>query len=193
MIDVSRETAAKLARFKSLVFAENARQNLISAVSMADFDQRHIGDGLQLGELGRPGSWCDVGSGAGLPGVVICLATGAPMALIEPRKLRADFLRFVVSELDLNAVVIATKAGRVTEKYDNITARAVADVSKLFAMTEHLAHRGTCWILPKGRSAKKELESASQAWQGSFSLVASRTSDEAMILIAEDVRRRGKR
>ncbi len=115
------------------------------------------------------------------------------MTLIEPRKLRADFLRSVVCDLDINAVVIATKAERATGKYDNITARAVADVSKLFSITEHLAHRGTRWILPKGRSAKKELESASQAWQGRFTLVPSRTSDEAMILIAEDVRRRGKR
>jgi 16S rRNA (guanine527-N7)-methyltransferase len=48
-------------------------------------------------------------------------------------------------------------------------------------------------VLPKGRSAKKELEAAQQSWHGRFTLVPSRTSDEAMILVAEDVRRRGKR
>jgi 16S rRNA (guanine527-N7)-methyltransferase len=69
----------------------------------------------------------------------------------------------------------------------------VAELSKLFAITEHLAQRGTRWILPKGRSAKKELEAAQMSWQGSFTLVPSRTSDEAMILVAEGVRRRGKR
>ena len=85
------------------------------------------------------------------------------------------------------------KAERVPDHFDNITARAVAELSKLFAITEHLAQRGTRWILPKGRSAQKELEAAQMSWQGAFTLVPSRTSDAAMIIVAEGVRRRGKR
>jgi len=192
-MNVSRETAERLAHFKALVTAENAVQNLVSPASLADFDTRHIDDGLQLAALGKPGSWCDVGSGAGLPGIVIAIVTGAPMTLIEPRKLRAEFLRRAVAELGLKAEVAEMKAERVPAHFDNITARAVAELSKLFAITEHLAQRGTRWILPKGRSAKKELEAAQMSWQGSFTLVPSRTSDEAMILVAEGVRRRGKR
>ncbi len=190
---VSRETAERLAHFKALVIDENKRQNLISPTSVLEFDTRHIGDALQLAELGKAGSWCDVGSGAGIPGVVIALMTGAPMTLIEPRRLRADFLRRAVRELSLDAEVCEMKAERVPAHFDNITARAVAELSKLFAITEHLAKRGTRWILPKGRSAQKELEAAQQSWQGEFTLVPSRTGDAAMILLAEGVRRRGKR
>ncbi len=190
---VSRETGEKLAHFKALVIDENQRQNLISPASMLEFDTRHIADSLQLAELGKAGSWCDVGSGAGIPGVVIAMVTGEPMTLIEPRRLRADFLRRAVSELSLDAEVCEMKAERVPAHFDNITARAVAELSKLFAITEHLAKRGTRWILPKGRSAQKELEAAHQSWQGAFTLVPSRTGDAAMILLAEGVRRRGKR
>ena len=193
MTSVSRETQDKLAQFKELVIAENERQNLVSAASLADFDVRHTDDAAQLVALGRPGTWCDVGSGAGLPGVVIAILTGERMTLIEPRQLRAEFLRNVVQRLDLNAEVVATKAERVTGQFDNITARAVAETGKFFSLAEHLAHRGTRWILPKGRSAKKELAAAEQSWQGRFTLVPSRTGDEAMILVAEDVRRRGRR
>jgi len=190
---VSRETSKRLKLFKDLVTAENEVQNLVSPASLAEFDTRHIDDGVQLADLGKPGSWCDVGSGAGLPGIVIAIVTGAPMTLIEPRKLRADFLRRAVAELGLNAEVAEMKAERVPAHFDNITARAVAELPKLFAITEHLAQRGTRWILPKGRSAKKELEAAQMSWQGSFTLVPSRTSDEATIIVAEGVRRRGKR
>ena len=190
---VSRETADRLALFRELVTAENAKQNLVSPASLADFDTRHIEDGMQLAALGKPGSWCDVGSGAGLPGIVIAIVTGAPMTLIEPRKLRADFLRRAVAALAVDAEVAEMKAERVDARFDNITARAVAELSKLFAITEHLAQLGTRWVLPKGRSAKKELEAAQYSWQGSFTLVPSRTSDEAMIVVAEGVRRRGKR
>jgi len=134
-----------------------------------------------------------VGSGAGLPGIVLALITGAPMTLIEPRRLRADFLRRAVSELGLNAEVCEMKAERVPAHFENITARAVAELSKMFAITEHLAQRGTRWIFPKGQSAQKELDAAQLSWQGGFTLVPSRTSDAAMIVVAEGVRRRGKR
>jgi len=192
-MNVSRETADRLELFKALVTAENEVQNLVSPASLAEFDTRHIEDGMQLADLGKPGTWCDVGSGAGLPGIVIAIVTGAPMTLIEPRKLRADFLRRAVAELSLGAEVAEMKAERVPAHFDNITARAVAELPKLFAITEHLAQRGTRWILPKGRGAKKELEAAQMSWQGSFTLVPSRTSDEATIIVAEGVRRRGKR
>ena len=192
-MNVSRETSDRLALFKALVIAENSLQNLVSPASLAEFETRHLDDGVQLADLGRPGSWCDVGSGAGLPGIVIAIVTGAPMTLIEPRKLRADFLRRAVAELGLDAQVAEMKAERVPAHFDNITARAVAELPKLFAITEHLAQRGTRWILPKGRNAKKELADAQLSWQGSFTLVPSRTSDEATIIVAEGVRRRGKR
>lgn len=193
MIDVPRETRDRLDHFKALVVDESQRQNLVSPASLLDFDMRHIEDGLQLAELGKGGSWCDVGSGAGLPGIVIALLTGAPMALIEPRKLRADFLRRAVAELRLDAEVFEMKAERVPNHFDNITARAVAELPKLFAITEHLAQRGTRWILPKGQSAQIELDQAQLTWQGAFRLVPSRTSQAAMIIVAEGVRRRGKR
>ena len=189
MTDVSRETLDKLACFKALVIEGNQLQNLVSPASIVDFDSRHIEDGVQLAELGKPGTWCDVGSGAGLPGIVIAIITGAPMTLIEPRKLRADFLRESVARLGLDARVVDLKAERVPDHFDNITARAVAELSKLFAITEHLAQRGTRWILPKGQSAQKELAAAQQSWQGAFTLVPSRTSNAAMIVVAEGLRR----
>jgi len=189
MSHVSRETSNKLALFKELVIEGNQLQNLVSPASIADFDSRHIEDGVQLAELGKPGTWCDVGSGAGLPGIVIAIITGAPMTLIEPRKLRADFLRESVARLGLDARVVDLKAERVPDHFDNITARAVAELSKLFAITEHLAQRGTRWILPKGQSAQKELAAAQQSWQGAFTLVPSRTSNAAMIVVAEGLRR----
>ncbi|MDQ3077928.1 MAG: 16S rRNA (guanine(527)-N(7))-methyltransferase RsmG [Pseudomonadota bacterium] len=192
---VSRETSALLSEFEELVKDENERQNLVSASTLDQFDRRHVDDAAQLMELAPHGkTWCDIGSGAGLPGIVIALMTGDPMTLVEPRALRAEFLRRACTALGMDRLhVVQLKAERTVGQFDVITARAVAETSRLFAMTEHLAHSGTRWILPKGRSAKKELEAASQAWQGEFRLVPSRTSDEGQILVAERVRRRGKR
>ena len=72
-------------------------------------------------------------------------------------------------------------------------ARAVARLGKFFGMAWHLAHSETKWVLPKGESAKSELDEAKQTWQGGFRLVPSLTHPASAIVIAEHVQRKGKR
>ena len=193
--DVPRETFETLERFTALLIEENERQNLIAPNSVGELWTRHILDGAQLlGLAQREERWLDIGSGPGLPGLVIAILGGCPMTLNEPRKLRAEFLRRTVAALGLVDVEIAEcKVERLQEKYDLITARAVARLDKLFGMACHLAHSETKWVLPKGESAQSELDEARGTWQGSFRLVPSRTHPASAIVIAEHVERRGKR
>lgn len=193
--DVPRETFDKLERYVALVVAENERQNLIAPNTVAEIWSRHILDGAQILALAPTDvTWCDIGSGPGLPGLVIAILGGRPMTLNEPRRLRADFLRRAISELDLPDVTVAEcKVERLGGKFDVLTARAVARLDKLFGMAWHLAHSETKWVLPKGQSAKSELDGAGRTWQGSFRLVPSLTHPASAIVIAEHVQRRGKR
>ena len=193
--DVSRETFGQLERFAELLTEENAHQNLVAPNSVAELWNRHILDGAQLlGLAEQEGRWLDIGSGPGLPGLVIAILGGRPMTLNEPRRLRADFLRRCVKELDLRQVDVAEcKVERLAGRYDWITARAVAKLDRLFAMACHLAHSETKWVLPKGERAQSELDEAREAWQGSFRLVPSRTHPASAIVVAEHVQRRGKR
>jgi 16S rRNA (guanine527-N7)-methyltransferase len=192
--NVSRETYGQLEQFAGLLLEANEHQNLIAPNTVPELWNRHILDGAQLlGLAGGQGSWCDIGSGAGLPGIVIAILSGLPMTLIEPRRLRAEFLRQAVVELGLKHVAVEeAKVERVQGKFDFITARAVARLDKLFGMAWHLAHTGTKWVLPKGESVKSELDEALRTWQGSFRLVPSRTHPSAAIVVAEHVERRGK-
>jgi len=193
--DVPRETLERLDRFAALLIEENQSQNLIAAASVPELWTRHIVDGAQLyGHAGHGGSWCDIGSGPGLPGLVIAILGGRPMTLNEPRKLRADFLRRAVADLGLDQMIVAEcKIERLEGKFDFITARAVAPLGELFGMACHLAHSETKWVLPKGEKAQSELDEARRTWQGSFGLVPSRTHPASAIVIAELVQRRGKR
>lgn len=192
--NVSRETFEKLERFSEILIAENQRQNLISKSTEADLWTRHFADAAQLISFAPEGaSWIDIGSGAGLPGVVIAILTGAPVTLVEPRRLRAEFLSRAVAELDLTNVTVLQAKGQSVPRarYGVITARAVASIDRLFGMTAHLSHGGTLWVLPKGQSAKSELDEARKSWQGAFRLEPSRTDPDARILIASGVRRVG--
>ena len=194
MSDVPRETSVMLRRFATLLVDENQRQNLVAKSTLEDLWRRHIDDAAQLvAHDARSATWLDIGSGAGLPGIVIAILTGNPMVLVEPRRLRADFLQRVVDDLKLDATVIQSKVETIRRPpVDIITARAVASVERLFEMALHLSHNGTRWVLPKGKSAHLELEEAKKTWQGDFRLEPSRTDPDAQILIASRVRRKSR-
>ena len=116
------------------------------------------------------------------------------MTLVEPRRLRADFLNRVVRTLGLSdAFVLQKKIEQVTAAPSVITGRAVANASKFFALTSHLTDLSTKFVMPKGRKAAEELEEARKSWQGRFELVPSVTDADASILLASGVKRRGKR
>ena len=187
---VSRETLDRLRDFIALLKEESSRQNLISASTLEGIWERHILDSAQLARF-EPhdcASWLDIGSGAGLPGVVIsCLVEGR-VTLVEPRRLRADFLHKAVESLHLNAEVVCEKVERVLGTYEVITARAVAQLPKLFEISQHLSTRKTVWALPKGRSAETELADAKRAWQGLFHVEQSVTDPASKIIVAKDVR-----
>lgn len=194
--NVSRETWDRLHRISELVVAENDRQNLIATSTIDSIWPRHIVDSAQLLPLAPDAaSWCDIGSGAGFPGLVIAaLRPTMPMQLVEPRRLRAEFLEKAVKELGLTNVQVAgAKAQAVAGRYDIISARAVAATGKILDWTRHLAHTGTRYLLLKGRSAKTELDEARRTWQGSFSLVPSLTDEESSILVIDGAKPRGKR
>ena len=190
--DVSRETFEKLEAYVELLREEARRQNLISASTLDQIWERHILDSAQLVrfEPHAGASWADVGSGAGLPGIVIACVVEGPVMLIEPRRLRAEFLHKCCEALRINASVFAGKAERAEGRFDVITARAVANLGDVLRISQHLSTIKTVWALPKGRSAADELVEAQRAWQGMFHVEQSVTDADSRIVVATGVRAR---
>jgi 16S rRNA (guanine527-N7)-methyltransferase len=116
------------------------------------------------------------------------------VTLVEPRKLRAAFLEATVGNLSLTDRVRVTnsKVEKITGRFDVITARAVARLDHLLATAIHLAHDGTVWTLPKGKSANSELAEAMRSWQCDARSEASATDPEARILVLAKVRSRSE-
>lgn len=187
---VPRETLDRLNAYVELLRVESRRQNLISAGTLDAIWERHVVDSAQLAKF-EPvagASWIDIGSGAGLPGLIVACLVDGPITLVEPRRLRAEFLREAVASLGLNATVLQTKVERVSGKYDVITGRAVAALSRFLSLCDHLSTRNTVWVLPKGRNAQSELVEAQCSWQGVFHVEPSVTDEDSRIIVATGVK-----
>jgi len=194
---VSRETFEVLERFAALVRDESRRQNLVSASTLDQLWDRHVLDSAQLVrfEPAEGCSWLDIGSGAGFPGLVIAALVTGPVVLVEPRRLRAEFLERAIGELGLDGrvSVVAAKAEKVTGRFAVITARAVAPLDRLLRISTHLSTRNSVWVLPKGQSAQSELVEVKRSWHCDAKTVPSLTDPESRILLLRNVKPRGGR
>ncbi len=193
-LGVSRETMTKLDDFRHMVIAETEHQNLVSASSIAQFWVRHIVDSAQLlsltGDVASDAPWLDLGTGAGFPGMVVAILRPAPIHLVEERRKRHEFLSRAAVFLSLDNVTVHGCRVEVANlpPVGIISARAFAPLPKIFAAAHHYSRKKTVWVLPKGRSAKEELESIRGAWQGVFHVEQSITDPEASIIVAKGVR-----
>lgn len=193
-LHVSRETLDQLAAYRAMVLAETAHQNLIARSTFDVFWTRHIVDSAQLMLHldGAPeGDWLDLGAGAGLPGIVIALLGTRTVHLVEERKGRIGFLQRVVDALGLaNARVHGCKVEALRlAPTAIITARAFAPLPKLLDLGARFSRPETLWLLPKGRSAREEVEKVRGTWQGVFHVKHSITDAEAAIIVAQGVRK----
>ena len=124
--------------------------------------ERHIFNCLPVTQLLPQGaSLFDIGSGAGLPGIVIALARpDLKVTLIEPLERRVEFLNEAVSAITAGGVEIEVIRGRaqdVKKSADFVTARAVAPMEKLKKMSWHMVKTGGSLLAMKGESAASEM------------------------------------
>ncbi|ASY11277.1 16S rRNA (guanine(527)-N(7))-methyltransferase RsmG [Candidatus Planktophila lacus] len=123
---------------------------------------RHIFNCLPVTQLLPQGaSLFDIGSGAGLPGIVIALARpDLKVTLIEPLERRVEFLNEAVAAIAAGGVEIEVIRGRaqdVKKSADFVTARAVAPMEKLKKISWHMVKTGGSLLAMKGESAANEM------------------------------------
>lgn len=196
-LNVSRETIERLKIFDATLRKWNPRINLVSKSTIPDLWSRHILDSIQVFEATeqQTGHWVDIGSGGGLPGVIvaICAAEKAPelnVTLIESDQRKSAFLRTAARECGVKINVISERIEAAEPQFaDVLSARALADLSLLCEFSErHLKKEGLC-IFPKGGNWKKEVDNALQQWRFEWEAITSLTEPQAVILKMKGVER----
>jgi len=154
-----------VARFHDRLRAEGELRGLIGPREVSRLWERHILNSAALVPFVEgAGSVADVGSGAGLPGVVVAIMLpDAEVTLIEPMERRTTWLAEIADELALENVTI--RRGRAEEfhgsvEVDVVTSRAVAALAKLARMSLPLVRSGGDMVVLKGRNVAQEVDPA---------------------------------
>ena len=188
--NVSRETAAALDLYVAQLVRWQGVKNLVGPATLAEVWTRHIADALQLLDLAPEAtSWLDLGSGAGIPGLILAIAgrdrPGFQVDLIESNARKCAFLTEAARLTGAPARVrnLRIEAGSADHAgVAVVCARALAPLDQLLAWTEPLLTTGTIGLFPKGRDALAELTDAARRWRFDYDLLPSRTESDSRIV-----------
>ncbi|MGI9436704.1 MAG: 16S rRNA (guanine(527)-N(7))-methyltransferase RsmG [Geminicoccaceae bacterium] len=192
LLNVSRETMECLSRYLDLLKRWQPAINLVGPKSLDDPWRRHILDCAQLLRHlpDDAGSIIDLGSGAGLPGIVLSIVTRRPIELIESDQRKALFLKEVIRILELEATVQVKRIEALSPMTaDIVTARALAPLARLLDISAPLRGPNTVCLFLKGRRAKDELTDAGKSWKMRSEIFPSLSDSAASILKLWDIRR----
>lgn len=193
---VSRETLERLAAFEKALLKWSPKINLVSKATYSETWSRHILDSAQLLPH-APSSfraWCDLGSGGGMPGLVIAilaaeLAPSARITLVESDARKAAFLTLISGHLGLTTSVLRKRIEDTSPiGADVVSARALAPLPLLLGYCHtHLMPSGVA-LLPKGRTLAQEVEAARQSWHFDLEIQSSHLDPESAILVIRNLR-----
>ena len=185
---------AAIERYVDLLATESVRQNMVALSTLPSVWERHILDSAQLAAFARDSDdhWIDVGSGGGLPGVVLACLGRWRMTMVEPRRGRVRFLEDCVDTLGLarTSVIRANAQAAEAPIADIVSARAVGSIDNLLRMTGKFSSPTTRFVLPRGVGAQDDLADAQRNWRGLFHVEHSVTQKGAGIVIVEEVKPR---
>lgn len=161
---------SRLQKYTNMLVEWNSRMNLTAIVDPLEIHEKHYLDCLlPLRAVPENSTVCDVGSGAGFPGVVwAIIRSDLHVVLLEPTGKRCTFLNALIRELSLeNAEVVNARAEEYVkekrESFDVVTARAVASLSVLSELCIPLLKCGGIFLAMKGSKGIQEDEEAQSA------------------------------
>ena len=187
---VSHETLDKLQEYTNLLLKWNKKINLISKSSEKDIWDRHILDSAQLAKfINTSGKILDVGSGAGLPGIVLSILGAESITLVESDQRKSAFLLEVSRLFKLKTQVMNCRVENITnEHFDTIIARGFASVAKIFEQTSFLQVNRI--LLLKGKIYKSEILEAAQKWSFDYITHPSATNSNSYIIDIKNVQQK---
>ncbi|MBQ8535115.1 MAG: 16S rRNA (guanine(527)-N(7))-methyltransferase RsmG [Bacilli bacterium] len=154
-IEVTEEKLNKLEKFYELLIDWNNKINLTRIVEKEEVYLKHFYDSLTIVkevDLNKVETLCDVGTGAGFPGIVLKIFyPHLKITLVDSLLKRVNYLNTIIKDLELNNIVAIHARGEdVKEKFDIVTSRAVANIEKLVVYTMHLVNKTGRLVALKG-------------------------------------------
>ncbi len=167
-LDIPESAISGLMKYLGLLQKWNKAYNLTAIRDPEEMVSRHLLDSLSIASYIKPGRILDVGTGPGLPGMVLAITRpDIDFTLLDSNGKKTRFLTQAKLTLGLDNVTVLNdrvEARPASERYDWITSRAFSALEDMIEWTEHLLADQGCWLAMKGVYPEEELAKVNQRW-----------------------------
>lgn len=189
-IDLTPARQQDIGTYREMLTAANQRTNLVGASTLLDFERRHFIDCAQLVYFEPQARvWADLGSGAGLPGLVLAILmkgkVGGHVHLVESMTKRCRFLADVAATLSLPVTLHNARAEELSLKVEVVTARACAPLPRLLGFSQSYLASGARGLFLKGQDVDREIEEAGKSWRFSWRAHQSLSDPRGRVIAIE--------
>ena len=172
-------------RYINKLKKSNQIHNLVGPSTIDVAWDRHINDSLQLSDfiLKRNTSIIDLGTGAGLPGLILHIFGYKNILLIDSKMKKINFIKEFAYENNFEIKTICTRVEKIkNQKFDLIVCRAFAPLIKLLDYSRFFTKKNTSLLFLKGRSVKKEIDDAKKSFSFEYDLYPSKSEGDGFVL-----------
>ena len=184
------EQSYKIDRYIYEIKEYNKHTNIVGKSTLVNPWNNHVSDSIQICNLinNKQSSILDMGTGAGIPGLILAVNNYTEVSLIDSNLKKIKFVKYVCSKLDIKANIYHKRIESLTNiKFDYLVSRALANLSKLFFYSQKLLDNNTILIFLKGEQAKDEINEASKCWKFHHELHQSISDKRGNIVVVRDL------
>ena len=183
----------KIDYYLSSIIEHNKHTNLVGKSTIENIWDRHVLDCLQLTKyiINKKLKILDLGTGAGLPGVLFSIVGFQKVLMVDSVKKKTDFVRKIIKELSLTAKIQNKRIEKPpTSQHDIIVSRALAPLVKLLTYARMYSNKNTTLLFLKGRNATSEIDIASKVYFFEFEKIKSLSSEDGCVLKINNIRKK---
>ena len=174
-----------ISNYQEKLKKNNKIHNLVGASTLCDFWDRHINDSLQLSTFlpNKNSSIIDLGTGAGLPGIILSIYGYSNILLIDSKAKKINFIQEFAEENKITIKTICTRVEKIkNQKFDFIISRAFAPLKKLLNYSLLFTKKNTSLLFLKGRNVKDEIIDAKKYFNFKYNLYSSKSKGGGFVL-----------
>ena len=189
--NLNKTQVEKIEFFIISIINYNQHTNLVGKSTIENFWDRHVLDCLQLTKYinNKKLKILDLGTGAGLPGVLLSIVGYQNLLMVDSIKKKTDFVKKIIKELSLSAKIQNKRIEKAPiSQHDIIVSRALAPLTKLLTYARMYSNKNTTSFFLKGRNVNNEINKTMKEFFFDFEKIESISSGDGCILQVKNIK-----
>jgi len=171
----------------------NKHTNIVGKSTLLDPWKSHIFDSLQITKFiqNKESSILDMGTGAGLPGIVLSLQKYTNISLIDSNRKKINFINPLLKKLNISPKVYCERIESLANlKFNYVVSRALSNLNKLFYYSQNFLNQNSVMVFLKGKTAMTEITEASKNWDFVYEKHQSISDKRGWVLVINNLQKK---